>query len=145
MAEQNRVNAQRDPVRAGSWGNLNVAHKQLSLKGYANGDKVDFFLLPKGTKTVDFFMVKEGNGGAGSTLQMGLKAENGVGTYDSAGYYCAASALDAAARVSQLAASVPKLLDDDNYFVQGVIGGAGIGANSCKVDVVVLHTFHGNL
>lgn len=142
MADQNKENADRSIVHAGTFGNLAVAHAQVDLDGFADADTVKFLKLPKGAKILDGYAILDGGGADVSTMRLGIKGVDSTDQDDS-DYFFGDTVLDTAALVRKNTTAVPLVLDEWAY-VQGLIDGANVGAGACVVHVVVFYEFGGN-
>lgn len=147
MADKFKNAAALVNTQAGSFGNKSGVAVQRNLNGADSGDVVFFCKIPRGSFLFDSLLQLTGtDAGAGATMTLGLQAVRD-GSKGDADYFNDAKALDGGNSIARRdnAAAVPMLLDDDDYWVIGTIGGADVGDNDKLADVLIDFEFQGNL
>ncbi len=125
-----------------------VAHKtgRVSIPATAsNGDTIDFAILPRGAQVLDAFLNVLTAPGASVTLALGLAQIPGKSNVQTdADALIAATAAAAAVflRRNQTGIAASALLLDDDYLLQGVIGGADV-TNAFVAECTVFYEFTG--
>lgn len=137
----------RSAPMAGVYGNVAYATAKVSIPvGAVATELVNFLVLPRDIRLIDFRAHTDGANSAATTMNLGLKnVTGGATTFNDADYFIAALDINAAGRTGWTNLAVYQVTLDDEYILQGVIAGATVATAAAVVEVTVWYEFKGNL
>lgn len=139
----NAVDLNNRPVRAGTFGNVNVEFTTLTLaNGDANPSTHNILRLPAGVRPFESRHWITDASNASVTLNVGLKSLVGT-NQDDADYFYAALSLASLATGRATTNNIPIVLAQE-MFVQCVVGGAAV-TESVSVTFGIIYDVVGTL